>query len=64
MNNKLQNKKPLGLWSAIAIGIGGMIGAGIFSILGIATIFSCSTTLYTNPQSSSWKTPNSHFGVI
>lgn len=37
MNNKLQNKKPIGLWSAIAIGIGGMIGAGIFSILGIAT---------------------------
>lgn len=36
-NNKLQNKKPIGLWSAIAIGIGGMIGAGIFSILGIAT---------------------------
>ncbi|MGA7470156.1 MAG: APC family permease, partial [Halobacteriota archaeon] len=33
----LQNKKPIGLWSAIAIGIGGMIGAGIFSILGIAT---------------------------
>ncbi|MGZ4857383.1 MAG: APC family permease, partial [Methanobacteriaceae archaeon] len=30
-------KKPIGLWSAIAIGIGGMIGAGIFSILGITT---------------------------
>ena len=37
MNNRLQNKKPIGLWSAIAIEIGGMIGAGIFSILGIAT---------------------------
>jgi amino acid transporter len=37
MNNKLQNKKAIGLWSAIAIGIGGMIGAGVFSILGIAT---------------------------
>ena len=37
MTNKLQNKKPIGLWSAIAIGIGGMVGAGIFSILGIAT---------------------------
>ena len=36
-NDKFQNKKPIGLWSAIAIGIGGMIGAGIFSILGIAT---------------------------
>jgi amino acid transporter len=31
------NSKKIGLWSAIAIGIGGMIGAGIFSILGIAT---------------------------
>ena len=30
------NKKPIGLWSAISICIGGMIGAGIFSILGIA----------------------------
>jgi amino acid transporter len=37
MKNKHQNKKPIGLWSAVAIGIGGMIGAGIFSILGIAT---------------------------
>ena len=31
------NGKPIGIWSAVAIGIGGMIGAGIFSILGIAT---------------------------
>ena len=31
------NEKPIGIWSAVAIGIGGMIGAGIFSILGIAT---------------------------
>jgi amino acid transporter len=37
MDNELQNKKPIGLWSAVALGIGGMIGAGIFSILGIAT---------------------------
>lgn len=29
-------KKPIGLWSAISIGIGAMIGAGIFSILGVA----------------------------
>lgn len=28
-------KKPIGLLSAISIGIGGMIGAGIFSILGV-----------------------------
>ena len=31
------SNKAIGLWSAIAIGIGGMIGAGIFSVLGIAT---------------------------
>ncbi len=30
-------KRTIGLWSAIAIGIGGMVGAGIFSILGVAT---------------------------
>ena len=30
------NKKSIGLWSAISIGIGGMIGAGIFSILGVS----------------------------
>lgn len=31
-----KNRKSLGLWSAISIGIGGMVGAGIFSILGTA----------------------------
>jgi len=30
-------KKGIGLWSAVSIGVGGMIGAGIFSILGVAT---------------------------
>ena len=30
-------RKAIGLWSAISIGIGAMIGAGIFSILGVAT---------------------------
>lgn len=29
--------KKMGLWSAVSIGVGGMIGAGIFSILGVAT---------------------------
>ncbi|WP_292758308.1 amino acid permease [Methanobacterium sp.] len=37
MKNEEPAKKTIGLWSAIAIGIGGMIGAGIFSVLGIAT---------------------------
>lgn len=30
------NKNNIGLWSAVSIGIGGMIGAGIFSILGVS----------------------------
>ncbi len=33
----MNNKKSISLWSAIAIGMGGMIGAGIFSILGFVT---------------------------
>jgi amino acid transporter len=32
----MPGQKPIGLWSAISIGVGGMIGAGIFSILGVA----------------------------
>ena len=32
----MNDKKSIGLWSAISIGIGVMIGAGIFSILGIS----------------------------
>ena len=36
-DNEALNVKPIGIWSAVAIGVGGMIGAGIFSILGIAT---------------------------
>ena len=30
------NKKKIGVYSGIAIGLGGMIGAGIFSIIGVA----------------------------
>ncbi|MEN6290977.1 MAG: APC family permease, partial [Methanobacterium sp.] len=37
MNKESADGRPIGIWSAVAIGIGGMIGAGIFSILGIAT---------------------------
>ena len=29
-------EKGMGLWSAISIGVDGMVGAGIFAILGIA----------------------------
>lgn len=37
MKKKIPTNKSISLWSAIAIGIGGMIGAGIFAVLGIAT---------------------------
>lgn len=32
----MSNNKSMGLWSVISIGVGGMVGAGIFSILGTA----------------------------
>ena len=32
-----KKKKGIGLWAAISIGVGGMVGAGIFSILGAAS---------------------------
>lgn len=32
-----EKKKGIGLWAAISIGVGGMVGAGIFSILGAAS---------------------------
>jgi amino acid transporter len=32
----VKDRKSMGLWAAVSIGIGGMIGAGIFSILGVA----------------------------
>lgn len=34
------SKKPIGLWSAIAMGIGAMVGAGIFALLGEASAIS------------------------
>ncbi len=32
-----EGEKGIGLWAAISIGVGGMVGAGIFSILGAAS---------------------------
>ncbi|KER06491.1 Proline-specific permease ProY protein [Marine Group I thaumarchaeote SCGC AAA799-E16] len=32
----MENKKTIGLWSAVSIGIGGMVGGGIFAVLGLA----------------------------
>ena len=36
MNNTLPSKSPLGYWSVVSIGIGGMVGGGIFAVLGLA----------------------------
>jgi amino acid transporter len=34
------SKKPIGFWSAVAMGIGAMVGAGIFALLGEASAIS------------------------
>jgi amino acid transporter len=31
-----QNDGKLGLWAVVAIGVGGMVGGGIFAVLGLA----------------------------
>ncbi|MBN1692909.1 MAG: amino acid permease [Dehalococcoidales bacterium] len=36
MNNSPGTVKSLGFWSTVAIGIGGMVGGGIFAVLGLA----------------------------
>jgi amino acid transporter len=36
MNNTPGTVKSLGFWSTVAIGIGGMVGGGIFAVLGLA----------------------------
>ena len=36
MNARREASRRIGLWAAVSIGVGGMIGAGIFSVLGIA----------------------------
>ena len=35
-----QSKKPIGFWSAVSMGIGAMVGAGIFALLGEASVIS------------------------
>ena len=35
MSNSLSKRKPLGYWSVVSIGIGGMVGGGIFAVLEI-----------------------------
>jgi uncharacterized protein len=36
VNNKSNDEKSIGLLSAVSIGIGGMVGGGIFAVLGLA----------------------------
>jgi amino acid transporter len=36
MSNSLPKGKPLGYWSIVSIGVGGMVGGGIFAVLGLA----------------------------
>jgi amino acid transporter len=36
MRNPSIGKKSIGYWSVVAIGVGGMVGGGIFAVLGLA----------------------------
>jgi amino acid transporter len=36
MNDLLPKGKSIGFWSVVAIGVGGMVGGGIFAVLGLA----------------------------
>jgi len=36
MGGRDRSEKPVGFWSAAAIGVGGMVGGGIFAVLGFA----------------------------
>ncbi len=36
MEKKQEGSRGIGLWSAVAIGVGGMVGGGIFAVLGLS----------------------------
>jgi amino acid transporter len=36
MSNSFSKGKPIGFWSVFSIGVGGMVGGGIFAVLGLA----------------------------
>jgi amino acid transporter len=36
MRSSLSNEKSMGYWSVVSIGVGGMVGGGIFAVLGLA----------------------------
>ena len=36
----MENKKNIGFWSIVSLGIGGMVGGGIFAVLGLSVSFS------------------------
>jgi amino acid transporter len=39
VSNENSEGKSLGFWSTLSIGIGGMVGGGIFAVLGLAVNF-------------------------
>jgi len=40
----MENKKNIGFWSIVSLGIGGMVGGGIFAVLGLSVSFSHGAT--------------------
>ena len=36
MRGSLSNERSMGYWSVVSIGVGGMVGGGIFAVLGLA----------------------------
>ena len=38
MGKEVPKKKTLGFWSIFSIGVGGMVGGGIFAVLGLAVV--------------------------
>jgi amino acid transporter len=44
MSKEARGKAKIGYWSAAAIGVGGMVGGGIFAVLGLATELSAGGT--------------------
>lgn len=44
MKEHQKHKENVGLWGAVAIGVGGMVGGGIFAVLGLAVMLSGGAT--------------------
>ena len=46
--------RPVTFWSAVAMGIGAMVGAGIFALLGQAGAIAASAVYLSESASESW----------